>query len=103
MKLEQTIAIVTGSSSGVGAATAANRCSRGKVVVNYVSKDQAAELVAEECRALGGEAVVCKGDVSDDAACQQLVQTATEHFGGQIASSITQGLRNLMLTSTWRV
>ena len=53
----------------------------GKVVVNYVSKDQAAELVAEECRALGGEAL-CKGDVSDDAACQQLVQTATEHFGG---------------------
>ena len=83
MKLEQTIAIVTGSSSGVGAATAKQiAAAGGKVVVNYVSKDQAAELVAEECRALGGEAVVCKGDVSDDAACQQLVQTATEHFGG---------------------
>ena len=64
MKLEQTIAIVTGSSSGVGAATARQiAAAGGKVVVNYVSKDQAAELVAEECRALGGEAVVCKGDV----------------------------------------
>ena len=61
MKLEQTIAIVTGSSSGVGAATAKQiAAAGGKVVVNYVSKDQAAELVAEECRALGGEAVDVK-------------------------------------------
>ena len=40
MKLEQTIAIVTGSSSGVGAATARQiAAAGGKVVVNYVSKD----------------------------------------------------------------
>ena len=62
MNLEQTIAIVTGSSSGVGAATAKQiAAAGGKVVINYASKDQAAQEVAEECRALGGEAVVCKG------------------------------------------
>ena len=81
MKLEQTIAIVTGSSSGVGAATAKQiAAAGGKVVINYASKDQAAKDVAEECRALGGETVVCKGDVSDDAACQQLVRLLSNNL-----------------------
>ena len=49
MNLEQTIAIVTGSSSGVGAATAKQiAAARGKVVINYASKDQAAKDVAED-------------------------------------------------------
>ena len=53
------VAIVTGSSSGVGAATARLLASLGcHVVINYSSKKNAAEAVAEECRQHGVEVLV---------------------------------------------
>ena len=65
MDLSQAVCIVTGSSSGVGAATARLMASRGaRVVINYARSADAAEAVAASCRELGGEALVCQADVS---------------------------------------
>ena len=53
MDLRQAVCIVTGSSSGVGAATARLMASRGaRVVINYARSAEAAEAVAASCREL---------------------------------------------------
>ena len=68
------VAIVTGSSSGVGAATAKLLAQKGaNVVINYASNHDGAVKAAEACQALGVEALICQGDVADDNACKNIV------------------------------
>src|SRR3954466_10031655 len=63
-------AIVTGSASGLGAATAAILAQgRARIVVNYSSSQKEAEQTADLCRTAGGEVVVVQGDVSRDEDC----------------------------------
>ena len=67
------VCVVTGSSSGIGAATARLYAKNGwNVVVNYSRETAPAEAVASECRAFGGEALVVKADVALDADCRRL-------------------------------
>ena len=69
--------IVTGSASGLGAATAAILAKGGaRIVINYSSSAKEAEEVAALCRAAGGEAVVAQGDVSRDEDCKRIVAAA---------------------------
>lgn len=82
MKLENAVAIVTGSSSGVGAATARLLASRGcRVVINYSRSADAADKVAKDCLALGSEAVVCQANVAEDDDCKRLVAAALDKWG----------------------
>ncbi len=82
MKLEGASAIVTGSSSGVGAATARMLAERGaNVVINYARSAGAAERVAAECEALGVKVLCLQGDVADDGACRAMADAAVESFG----------------------
>jgi len=82
MELQGKTALVTGSSAGVGRATAIGFAERGcSVVVNYNRSRSEAEEVGELCRAKGAEAVVVQADVSVDADCRKLVQTAVDKFG----------------------
>src|SRR5450756_94787 len=70
-------AIVTGSASGLGAATAAILAKGGaRLVVNYSSSQKEAEQTADLCRAAGGEVVVVQGDVSRDEDCKKIVAAA---------------------------
>src|SRR5260221_8440156 len=70
-------AIVTGSASGLGAATSAMLAKGGaRIVVNYSSSQKEAEQTADLCRAAGGEAVVVQGDVSRDEDCRKIVAAA---------------------------
>ena len=70
-------AIVTGSASGLGAATAAILAKGGaRIVVNYSSSHKEAEQTADLCRAAGGEVVVVQGDVSRDEDCRRIVAAA---------------------------
>ncbi len=74
--------IVTGSASGIGAATAMLLARQGgAVVVNYVRSAAEAERVAEACRAAGGEAVVVQADVAEDAGCRRLAAAALDAWG----------------------
>jgi NAD(P)-dependent dehydrogenase (short-subunit alcohol dehydrogenase family) len=69
--------IVTGSASGLGAATAAILAKGGaRIVVNYSSSQKEAEQTADLCRAAGGEVVVAQGDVSRDEDCRRIVAAA---------------------------
>lgn len=83
MELKNAAAIVTGSSSGIGAAVALELAKKGcRIAINYSRNEQGAEKVAKQCQALGAETLVVKADVSDDADCRKLVDLAAEHFGG---------------------
>ncbi|MEO8248548.1 MAG: SDR family oxidoreductase [Burkholderiales bacterium] len=79
---ERKVCVVTGSSSGIGAATARLYASRGWDVAINCSRDTApAEAVAEQCRASGAEAMVIKADVSSDADCRRLAAEVESRFG----------------------
>src|ERR1700724_1546379 len=69
--------IVTGSASGLGAATSAILAKGGaRIVVNYSSSQKEAEQTADLCRSAGGEVVVVQGDVSRDEDCRKIVAAA---------------------------
>jgi len=70
-------AVITGSASGLGAATAAILAKGGaRIVVNYSSSKKEAEQTADLCRSAGGEVVVVQGDVSRDEDCKRIVAAA---------------------------
>jgi 3-oxoacyl-[acyl-carrier protein] reductase len=69
--------IVTGSASGLGAATAAILAKGGaRVVVNYSNSQKEAEQTADLCRSSGAEVVVVQGDVSRDEDCRNIAAAA---------------------------
>ena len=68
MELMGQVAIVTGSATGIGAATAQMLAAKGcNVVVNYRQSADAAEETAGVCQGLGVETLLLQGDVADDA------------------------------------
>ena len=70
-------AIVTGSASGLGAATAAILARGGaRIVVNYSNSKTEAEATADLCRDAGAEVVVAQGDVARDEDCKRIVAAA---------------------------
>ena len=76
-------AIVTGSATGVGAATALLLAQRGyDVVINYSRSEQEAQASEAACRAAGADTLLVRGDVSDDADCRALAQAAARSAGG---------------------
>jgi NAD(P)-dependent dehydrogenase (short-subunit alcohol dehydrogenase family) len=80
--MDKKVAIVTGSSSGIGAATARLFAKNGyNVVVNFSRNPEPAEAVAEECRALGAEVLVLKANVAEDADCRALAKAVEEKWG----------------------
>ncbi len=78
MSMDGLCAIVTGSASGLGAATAAILAKDGaRLVINYSSSQKEAEATAEACRGAGAaEVVVVQGDVSRDEDCRKIVAAA---------------------------
>jgi len=80
--LEGKVALVTGSSRGIGRAIATELAVRGaKVVINYHSNPQAAEEVVKAIVEQGGSAVAVQADVSDFDAAQMLIKATIDNFG----------------------
>jgi len=72
------VAIITGSASGIGAATAIELSRRGwSVLVNYSKSEAEARAVAAKC----ADAIVVQADVGDDARCRGLAQAALDKWG----------------------
>jgi 3-oxoacyl-[acyl-carrier protein] reductase len=79
MAKDSLYAIVTGSASGLGAATAEILARSGaRLVINYSSSQKEAEATAELCRKAGApEVLVAQGDVSKDDDCRKIVAAAS--------------------------
>ena len=76
------VALVTGSSRGIGAAIATRLAAAGAAVaINYRSSAAAADRVIDAIRAAGGEALRVPGDVSDENAAEAVVKTTADRLG----------------------
>jgi len=82
VRLKGKVALITGSSRGVGRAVALAYAKEGaKIVVNYTSNKDAAEEVAKAIKETGGRAIVFKADVANAAEAEALVEKGIEEFG----------------------
>lgn len=82
MVLNGRVAIVTGSSRGIGRAVALALAKRGAaVVVNYAANSAAAQEVAEAVKASGGRPLVYQANVSEPVEADALVKAAISEFG----------------------
>src|SRR5690349_19298909 len=79
--MKKKVAVITGSSSGIGAATARLFARHGyDVVINFSRDAAAAEAVANECRDLGADALVFKANVAEDDQCRALAHAVEEKW-----------------------
>ncbi|WP_229670250.1 SDR family oxidoreductase [Microlunatus endophyticus] len=77
------IALITGGSRGIGAATALELARSGvDVVINYRDKAARAEKVADQVRELGRRALTVRADLTDAAAVAAMVEQIQDEFGG---------------------
>ena len=82
ISLAQQVALVTGGSSGIGAASARALAAAGAaVVVHYNAQAEPAQALAAEIKAAGGRAIALGGDVSKEADVERLFEQTLEAFG----------------------
>jgi NADP-dependent 3-hydroxy acid dehydrogenase YdfG len=79
--VEGKIAVITGASSGLGAATARYLANRGAIVVLGARRRERIEALADELKGNGAKALARTTDVTDRAQVKALVDAAVERFG----------------------
>ncbi len=79
--LEGKIALITGASRGIGAATAQHFAHEGATVVLAARDEQALEAVAKSITATGGQALVVPTDVGDPASVENLIKQTIAAYG----------------------
>ena len=76
------VAIITGSGSGIGAASAVLLARHGwNIVINYASRADSAREVARACEAHGAQTLLCKANVAEDADCRRMAAEALGKWG----------------------
>ena len=82
MDIKGKVALVTGSSTGIGRATALQLAEMGaKIVVNYASSKDDAEETLARVREAGVDAISVQADVTDEEAVQAMLDEARKHLG----------------------
>ncbi|MBI1372323.1 MAG: SDR family NAD(P)-dependent oxidoreductase [Phycisphaera sp.] len=80
-RLENRVIVITGASSGIGAATAIEAGRARMKVVLAARRVDKLDAVARRVEELGGEALTVETDVADDAQVQRLIDLSVERFG----------------------
>ncbi len=82
IRFKDRVAIVTGASTGIGAATAIQLAENGvRTVLNYYRSSDKAEEIFKRIDSSGGVAMLMQADVRDDAQVRQMVQRTVDKFG----------------------
>lgn len=82
MDIQGKVALVTGSSTGIGRATAQLLAARGaKIVVNYARSAEDAAETLSLVEAAGSEGIVVQADVTDEAAVDRMLAEASAQLG----------------------
>ncbi|MFL4470784.1 SDR family NAD(P)-dependent oxidoreductase [Tateyamaria armeniaca] len=78
---QRPICLITGASTGIGAACARLGANTYDFVLNYRSNTDAAETVKADIEAAGGRAVLAQGDVADPGDIAAIYKTVDDSFG----------------------
>ena len=98
------VAIITGSGTGVGAATALLLAQQGyNIVINFSRSEAEAKLSQAACQAAGADTLLLRGDVADDADCKGIVQEAVARWGRIDALVNNAGMSTFTGAANWDV
>ena len=96
------VAIITGSATGVGAATALLLAQKGYgVVINYSKSEADALATLAACQAAGADTLLVQGDVAQDADCKAIVQAAVQRWGRVDALVNNAGITSFAGIANW--
>jgi len=96
------VALVTGSATGVGAATSLALAQRGYcVLINFSKSEAQARSTEAACRQAGAETLLFRGDVADDAQCRAMVMAAVDRWGRLDALVNNAGATNFAGAGNW--
>jgi NAD(P)-dependent dehydrogenase (short-subunit alcohol dehydrogenase family) len=80
--LTNRVALVTGSTSGIGKGIADHFAALGAMVAVHGREAEAGNAVVRSIESRGGQAVFLRGDLADEASCRGLVRDTVDRFGG---------------------
>ena len=83
INLADKVALITGASRGIGAATAIRFAEAGVrgLVINYNRDRDSAKRVADSCKKLGADVIAVRADVSRLASVEKMISATVERFG----------------------
>ena len=82
LELNNKVALITGASRGIGAASAKALAYHGStVIVNYIQRKDKAEELLNDIENSGGKGMLFKADVRDRGAVDKMVESALKEFG----------------------
>jgi 3-oxoacyl-[acyl-carrier protein] reductase len=99
---DRKVAIVTGSATGVGAATALLLASRGyKLLINFSKSEAEAQASEAACQAAGADTLLVQGDVANDADCRRMADAAIARWGRIDALVNNAGITSFAGVANW--
>ena len=73
--------LITGASTGIGAATALRLATDNDLVIHYYHSEASAQQVADQVRQRGGRPMLVRADLATEAGCRELAQAVERQYG----------------------